>query len=346
MPVNLQIINPITYPEWDSLLLSSENYSFFHTATWAKVLNETYGYKPCYFTHIENKTLHVAIPFMEVKSFFTGTRGVSLPFTDYCIPVIADYYNSQEPFTFLIEYGIKNGWNSIETRGWELNTGNNSCSSPFYVHNLSLSSDEDSLLNSFRNSTKRNIKKAGREGVTVSIDTTYESVKDFYYLNVITRKNHGLPPQPFVFFENIFHSIMAKDHGVVIRAHFEGKCVAAAIFFHIGKKVLYKYGASDNRALHTRANYLVMWEAIKWYGKNGYTNFSFGITEPNNTGLMQFKNGWTKNIKTIYRLKYDINKKKFVPYRSHVKGLHNFFFNVLPVPILKSIGALFYRHFG
>ncbi len=64
----LQILNPIEYPNWDELLLTNENYSFFHTSGWAKVISESYNYKPLYFTEIENDKLTALIPIMAVNS--------------------------------------------------------------------------------------------------------------------------------------------------------------------------------------------------------------------------------------------------------------------------------------
>src|SRR3990167_10276631 len=84
MPLELEIINPLVYPDWDKLVLSTPNYSFFLSSAWARVLHETYKYKPLYFTLIKNNKLSALIPFMEVGSILTGKRGVSLPFSDYC----------------------------------------------------------------------------------------------------------------------------------------------------------------------------------------------------------------------------------------------------------------------
>src|SRR3990172_8371413 len=84
----LKVINPLDYPEWDKLLLSTRDYSFFHSSAWARVLHESYGYRPLYFTSIDNGILLSVIPIMEINSIFTGKRAVSLPFTDYCEPII------------------------------------------------------------------------------------------------------------------------------------------------------------------------------------------------------------------------------------------------------------------
>jgi len=70
--MTLQILNPLEIDDWDELLLTHPDYSFFHTSAWARVLHESYGYKPLYFTAIENGRLSALIPIMEVNSFLTG----------------------------------------------------------------------------------------------------------------------------------------------------------------------------------------------------------------------------------------------------------------------------------
>ena len=72
--MDIEIINPLNYPGWDELLLTNKNSSFFHTSFWARVLSESYGYEPLYFTAVDNKKLSVLIPLMAVKSFLTGKR--------------------------------------------------------------------------------------------------------------------------------------------------------------------------------------------------------------------------------------------------------------------------------
>ena len=82
--MKIQIINPIDYPDWDDLLLTNDQTTFFHTSAWAKVLCESYKYRPLSFTVIENGKLSALIPIMEVSSLLTGKRAVSLPVTDEC----------------------------------------------------------------------------------------------------------------------------------------------------------------------------------------------------------------------------------------------------------------------
>jgi len=343
----LKVINPLDYPEWDKLVLSNKDYSFFHSLAWARVLYETYDFKPLYFSLINTNRLAALIPLMEVKSILTGKRGVSLPLTDYCEPIISEGIDGTRAFNFIKKYAENAGWKYIEIRG----AGNLFCDTPnsafFYGHSLNLNGDKDQVFARFKSNTQRNIKKAIREGVEVKIDNSLDSIKEFYRLNCMTRKEHGLPPQPFHFFKKVYDHIISNDHGFVSLASYKGKVVAGAICFHFGTKAIYKYGASDKTYQHLRPSNLVMWEAIKWCSMNGCDYFCFGRTETENTGLRQFKNSWGAEEANIKYYKYDVTKSKFLLEDSlRVKDSIKNIFKRMPVPLLRAIGTVLYRHVG
>ena len=343
--MNLEIINPIEYPEWDELLLGTNGASFFHTAGWARVLCQTYSYKPLYFVSIEAGRFSVLVPMMEIKSALTGKRGVSLPFTDSCPVITGEKERRRELIRYIINHGRRLKWKHIEWRDGKLFSRDTAPSCHFYSHSLDLEPDEAEIFSRFRGSTRRNIKKAGKEGVDVGIFRSLRSIKAFYRLNCMTRKDHGLPPQPYKFFKKIHECLVSKKNGFVVLASHGGKVVAGAVYFHFGVRAIYKYGASDRNYQHLRPNNLVMWEAIRWYIKNGFKSFSFGRTEPENTGLLQFKRGWGTEEKIITYHKYDLKKDAFVKDRSKAKTSYPLF-KKMPCPLLKLAGALLYRHVG
>jgi len=341
----LQIINPIEYPNWDELLLTNENYSFFHTSGWAKVISESYNYKPLYFTEIDNNKLTALIPIMAIKSPFTSQRGVALPFTDQCPVIDSDGNHFRELFGKIIDYGRKAGWKTIEFRGGKEYLQDKIPSETYLTHSLDLAHPEQKIFSTFRSGTKRNIKKAIKENVRVKILNSLESVKEFYRLNCLTRRDHGLPPQPFFFFRKLFEHIISTKKGFVILASYHNKVIAGAVYAHFGGQAIFKYGASDKTYNHFRPNNLIMWEAIKWYLQNEYKSFNFGRTEPEHEGLLQFKRGWGTQEETIHYYKYDLTKYAFVKDSSRIKSFHAIF-QKLPLTLLKLAGRLFYRHIG
>ena len=343
--MNIEIINPIEYPKWDELLLTSDQSVFFQTSAWAKVLCESYNYKPLYFITKDNDRLSSLIPVMEVNSFLTGKRGISLPFTDYCRP-IADSEEQQNTLTQnLIEYGKQAGWKHLELRGGMNYLENSPASATFVSHALDLSGGEQEVFKSFRDSTRRNIKKAVKSDIQVTFENSWQAVETFYRLNSITRKHHGIPPQPKSFFKKVFEHIISRNKGIVAIASHKGIPVAGAVFFHLGKKALFKYGASLRQYHHLRPNNLVMWEVIKRYLQEGYQYFSFGKTETHNKGLMQFKKGWGTRERLIYYYPYDLKKDQFIARKKTFKSSYHIF-KLLPEPLLKLAGNILYRHVG
>src|SRR3990172_9478108 len=196
----LKVINPLDNPEWDNLVLSTQDYSFFHSSAWARVLNESYGYRPLYFALIDDGRLLTSIPCMEIKSIITGKRAVCLPFTDYCEPVFPPALDKEGEglenplpaiLNALISYGKKAEWKSLELRFGVSQLQQISPSYTYYGHTLDISGKEDEIYSTFRHSTKRNIKKAIKEGVKIRILNSLDSISEFYRLNCITRKEHA-----------------------------------------------------------------------------------------------------------------------------------------------------------
>lgn len=333
-------------PGWDDLLIASGKGSFFHSSHWARVLHESYGYKPVYFAYPGGNGLQALVPFMEIDSRITGKRGVSLPFTDYCEPIIPDCCGIGDVMAHIIQFGKGSGWRYFELRsGIGLPPGLPP-SSFYYGHELDISRDEDEIFSSFHSSTKRNVKKAEKEGVKVIIYSSLDAMRKFYKLNCITRKMHGLPPQPYRFFEKIHEHGISKGYGIVALADYNGTTVAGGVYLRFGDKAIYKFGASDRRYKHLRANNLVMWEAIRYYAMNGCRTLFFGRTEPENDGLLTFKRGWGPQEQAINYYKYDLKREFYVTESSRLHGFHNKVFANMPIPFLRLTGSLLYRHIG
>jgi hypothetical protein len=343
--LNVQIINPIEHPNWDELLLTNDQTTFFHTAAWAKVLNESYNYKPLYFSVIENGNLSALIPIMEVSSFLTGKRGVSLPFTDYCRPIADNNGHLNGTTQKVIQYGRQAGWKSIELRGALDASNQTPAAETFIDHSVDLSLGEQKVFRSFRASTRRNIQSAISADVGITFDNSWNTVRDFYHLNCKTRKYHGLPPQSKLFFKNVFDHILSQNKGCIALALYRGIPIAGAVFFHFGRQAIFKYGASIRKYHHLRPNNLIMWQAIRRYIEEGYRFFSFGKTEPANKGLLQFKDGWGTQERTIYYYRYDLAKNAFVSTNKTLKSSYNLF-KVMPLPLLRLTGNFLYRHVG
>jgi hypothetical protein len=89
-----------------------------------------------------------------------------------------------------------------------------------------------------------------------------------------------------------------------------------------------------------------MWKTIKWYSKREYSTLSLGRTEPGNRGLLQFKNGWNTRLNTLKYYRYNFQKEAFQTLNPKKHKFKKIFFQQMPVPLLKNVGSLLYKHVG
>jgi hypothetical protein len=287
---------------------------------------------------------YALLPVMEVNSWLTGRRGVSLPFTDECAPLCADADSFRRLFREALEYARIRAWNYLECRGGKPWFGDAPASTSFYGHRLDLDADETALWARVDGAVRRAVRKAEHSGLTVEFSQDLDAVRIFFGLLCRTRKRHGLPVQPFRFFESIHRHVLSQDQGWVVLARHGEVPVAGAVFFHFGKTAIYKFGASNETFQHLRANNLVMWEAIKWYARRGFGVLDFGRTSLENEGLRRFKLGWGTQERSIDYFRHDRRKAGFVTARDESSGWHNHVFRLLPVSLSRLIGVAFYRH--
>ncbi len=330
--------------EWDRVVQAIPGYSVFHCMAWGQVLSETYGYTPLYLAvHDGEET--AAAPVFEVSTPFFGRKGVCLPFSDVCGPAFTSTRASEAFASVLVDLAREKGWKALEIRDAR-GLAAFSPSACFYEHQRDLCPDTDEMARSLRSSTRRNVEKAQRAGVEVEIRTTKAAVDEYYSLHCITRKRHGVPPQPKAFFDAIHRCLIDKGNGFVARARFQGVTVAASLYLHYGVRALYKFGASLPDRAHLRPNNLVMWEAIKWYAARGYQSLSFGRTDPNDEGLMQFKNGWGAQCREVHYCRWPALPVAGRKPRAARPRILFALARRMPIPALKLLGNIVYRYLG
>jgi len=361
----IECVNPLSDRRWDAAIASSPEASFFHTSTWARVLHETYSFSPTYFmdgpeisdgsaglrpaaervTDPRSRPSSPALlPMMEIDSWLTGRRGASLPFTDECEPLCADPEAFSSLFKTAITHGKSRRWRSIEFRGGHGWPAPPRPAVTFYGHRLDFAKDPVALFNQLDSSVRRAVRKAEQSGLTVEFSTSLATMRDFYHLLGKTRQRHGVPPQPFRFFENIQHHVLAAGKGTLVLARQGSVPVAGAVYLHSGKTVIYKFGASDEAFQHLRGNNLVMWRAIEWFARNGFEGMDFGRTSLGNDGLRRFKLSWGTTERSIHYFKYDLSSDSFVTSHDQASGWHNRVFRILPRSVSQWIGTALYKH--
>ncbi len=343
--LEIRILDPVCDSDWDRLVAAHPDSNFFHSTIWAKVLCRTYGHKPFYFRFSRGPETVALIPMMEVRSPFTGRRGVCLPFSDLCGPLIFEQGDSAAVINKVSELARERRWKYFEIRGGqEMLPATAVAAEQFYGHRLALDGSSEELLPRFASPVRRAIRKAEKSGVEVEVSRGRDAVLEFYRLHMRTRRRHGLPPQSLSFFLNIYEEVIKAGRGFVVLARNHSRSLAAAVFFQFGKNALYKFGASDEAFQELRGNNLVMWEGIRFLIGNGFKMLHFGRTSPDNDGLRRFKLGWGATEQVIQYSRFDFGAEMWKNIGVNASGFHNNVFRRLPLALNRLAGCLIYPH--
>ena len=166
--VEMRTIDPFG-SEWDQLALSHPDASFFHSSAWARTLTKTYGHKPFYLSFFSSGAPQALVPMMEVTSAFTGRRGVGLPFSDCCSPLL--FQNGDKSFILsrLSALASEHAWKYFELRDPRSLELSVDPAIQYFSHSLNLQPGPDALFAGFSSPVRRAIRKAEKSKLSVRV---------------------------------------------------------------------------------------------------------------------------------------------------------------------------------
>lgn len=297
--MNVVCVNPITDRSWQRLVDSHPRSSLFHSPAWLSVLHETYGFEVIAYVQIDHTGEPIAgIPFCRISDI-RGQRTVSLPFSDFCDPLIdtAEQWHAltAAPMATETQVIVRCLHNDIPLNDDRFQVVNRAV-----WHGMSLDNDIDSLWSGIEGSARRAIRKAQRADVRVRLAEDDETLKAFFDLHLRIRKyKYGLLAQPFRFFENIWRRLIVAQQGTLMVAEHQGDIIAGVIFLRWKDTLIYKFSASDQNALNLRGTDLLIWEGIRHGQTQGCHQLDFGLSDLDQDGLIRYKRKFSSEEKTI-----------------------------------------------
>jgi len=342
--LNAILMNPLVDRKWDDAISTHSDATIFHSSAWARVLVDTYGHRPCYVQISLNGGLLALVPMMEVQSVLTRSRGICLPFSDYCAPLTFSSFGHELVTQKLQQIAHERCWSYFELRSHSIVPVNTAASESYYGHFLDLRIGPEALISNFSSSVQRAVRKAQRSGLNVSIQSSPDAMAQFYELHVRTRRRHGVPPQPRSFFINIQRHLISAGLGFIVLVECQRGPIAAAIFFKLGRHAVYKFGASDDRLQELRPNNLAMFEAIRYLAEEGAEVLHLGRTDTENQGLRRFKLSWGATEETIGYARFDTASASWKHSCDRRSTFHKRIFRALPASLNRLAGAMIYPH--
>ena len=151
-------MNPLVDSEWDDAIRMHPDATIFHSTAWARVLVDTYGHRPCYAQMSLNGSLLALVPMMEVQSVLTRSRGICLPFSDYCAPLTFSSFGHEFVTQKLQQIARERGWSYFELRSHSIIPVDIPASESYYGHFLDLRIGSEALISNFSSSVQRAVR--------------------------------------------------------------------------------------------------------------------------------------------------------------------------------------------
>ena len=272
---------------WNQYVHASSEASLYHLTGWRRVLEQTFGYPTYYVYASQHNRIAGILPLAFLKGIF-GKFLISLPFFNYG-GIVADHDEIRKR---LLEQAIRiaqqAGAQHIELRhlaNYDLGLPTKT-SKVLMVLDLPATSEE--LWKQFKSKLRSQIKRPEKEGFTVNFGQLDE-LESFYKLFVDKMREHGTPVSPKQLFEHTLREF--SDSARICTVYAGAQPIAAA--FMIGFKHLLQTPWAASLRTYDRfgSNMLLYWNILKFACEQGYTQFDFGRSSPDE-GTYKFKEQW------------------------------------------------------
>ncbi|MDO8571168.1 MAG: peptidoglycan bridge formation glycyltransferase FemA/FemB family protein [bacterium] len=308
-------IYPIHHREqWDAFLRECAPHTFLHSWEWSD-FNERMGHSVFRLGIFEGEILVGIALILKIQA----RRGSFL----FCPqgPIIRtqlSVHSSQHALKNLVSYlkalALKEKCHFIRMSPLMENTETNRNifrdlgfrSAPIHMHPeiawiLDITKSEEDLLKDMRKVTRYSIRKAEKDGVTITQSSDISDVEKFYHVYQTTVDRQHFTPFSRGYFTKEMSCFQKGDAVRYFFAEYEGEIIATAMILFDHSSGYYHHGASTLKYPKIPASYLLQWEAIREAKRRGCTLYNFWGVAPEEkqnhpwAGLSLFKKGFGGN---------------------------------------------------
>jgi len=308
----MKVISLVSPDLWDRVVDRSEYATFFHTATWARILTGTF---PEYAVATKGFMLDdgaiAIVPvvgtcernrfFRWYESTLPGTYGGPVAerhltrseiddiFCHLASPYTARIHIMGNPFARM---GLPSSYNRIQ----------------LHTHVLDLSRGYDAIVKHYRSGHKYSLNKARRLGIEISVASTAKDYSDYYgiYQDSLSRwGDKTLASYPYDLFARINACQSEKIRLWVARA--DDEIVSGCLIFYHNTHVAYWHAATRSSYLSSGAGPLLITEIIHDACERGFSIFDFNPSG-GLPGVETYKEGFGAEKRLFYSYAWEGNR--------------------------------------
>jgi lipid II:glycine glycyltransferase (peptidoglycan interpeptide bridge formation enzyme) len=163
---------------------------------------------------------------------------------------------------------------------------------------VDLEAEPEELLARMKPVWRRNIRRAGRDGVRVRAAASEADFARWYALYEVTARRDRFTIREATYYRRFWQETGAGGDTVLLLAEHNDRLLAGIMLHRFGREATYLYGASDNEGRNLMPNHLLQWEAMLWARGRGAGRYDlWGIAETDDpaeplAGVTAFKAGF------------------------------------------------------
>ncbi len=333
---------------WDAYISSNPDAGPYHFFGWKAAVERAYGHKAYYLLAEDSSgTLVGILPLICFRMPWGRKTLISLPYCDYGGP-LGNPSTQQALLSKCKDLAQQLGASGIELRCSAKNPIIES-NKPFQVlfHKvrmlLTLPGSSEALWNGFKSKLRSQVRRPQKEGLEARLGGL-ELLDDFYHVFSLNMHALGSPVHAYNWFD-VLLSIYREAAKVCVVYLKTGEPVAAGIILTLNKKVCIPWSSSLRTYNRLAPNMLLYWTFLSWATDNGYKEFDFGRSTPNE-GTYRFKMQWGAIPKMLYwcRVASSANGLPVFPerlknsYRSRLRHVAEIVWSNTPSSVVNWIG--------
>ena len=298
---SLELVNHENANLWEATLKSCPDSLPFHSIAWREALSNTFKQlMPVYFLIKANDNIIGGLPtfvFQPIRGIkmlhsmpwdlFGGiqlNRESSVDFSrlfedvDMQLDPLVDEENLCET-VFTLSPG------QTELYGQKLIAAGYQQHEVRFTHFLKICSDYDLIWGAYNRRVRGAIRKAAKTGVTVYNTNSISDLESFYEIYLATQKRLRETPKPLPMLKSLLRSNISQ----LVIAKYSGLIIAGLLYLHFNRTVMLWVGASVPEFWEYRPNNTLVHHIVKWACEAGYRWVDFGMSPPDNYGVIAFK---------------------------------------------------------
>jgi hypothetical protein len=296
-------VDALADPRW-ARLATARPTTVFHSPRWLRVLADTYGFPLRARLLCDELGAPSAGLVYAALDDFMDPRLASLPFSDFCDPVVDEFRDWRILIDGLLaqdrRIDLRCVHNDVPLRDERFAVADRAL-----WHAIAVAPDEEQMWQSLPGAARRALRRAQSSGVSVRRGETEADMRAFYDLHLRVRKyKYGLLAQPYRFFRSIWEQFLDPGHGMLLLASVDDRVIGGVVFLEWQGVLYYKFNASDRNHLAARPNDRVLWEGIRYAREHGLAQVDLGLTDTEQDGLVRYKRKYASEEKAITMLRH------------------------------------------